>query len=47
MTKRGGRTPHHRRAKLVLLTPRGKAAYDAATRKIFLKAWHDDAVFMK
>lgn len=25
--------PHHRRAKLVLLTPRGKSAYDAAIKR--------------
>jgi DNA-binding MarR family transcriptional regulator len=25
--------PHHQRAKLVLLTPRGKAAYDAAMKR--------------
>jgi DNA-binding MarR family transcriptional regulator len=25
--------PHHQRAKLVLLTPRGKAAYDAAVKR--------------
>ena len=29
---RFGANPHHRRAKLVLLTPRGKAAYDAAMK---------------
>jgi DNA-binding MarR family transcriptional regulator len=25
--------PHHQRAKLVLLTPRGKSAYDSATKR--------------
>ncbi len=28
-----GPNPHHQRAKLVLLTPRGKAAYDAAMER--------------
>ena len=30
---RFGPNPHHQRAKLVLLTPRGKAAYDAAMKR--------------
>jgi DNA-binding MarR family transcriptional regulator len=30
---RFGINPHHQRAKLVLLTPQGKAAYDAAMKR--------------
>lgn len=30
---RFGANPHHQRAKLVLLTPRGKTAYDAAMKR--------------
>lgn len=30
---RFGANPHHQRAKLVLLTPRGKAAYEAAMKR--------------
>lgn len=30
---RFGSNPHHQRAKLVLLTPRGRAAYDAAMKR--------------
>lgn len=30
---RFGPNPHHQRAKLVLLTPRGRAAYDAAMKR--------------
>jgi DNA-binding MarR family transcriptional regulator len=30
---RFGTNPHHQRAKLVLLTPRGKAAYDGAMKR--------------
>jgi DNA-binding MarR family transcriptional regulator len=30
---RFGTNPHHQRSKLVLLTPRGRAAYDAAMKR--------------